>query len=421
VNDSVEAEATSKRFKQKIHLIIVSFYHEIEGCHTKGNAEPGMNRKEIFDCLFSHILDNNQLQISRSDIDKVVTLDFVGFDGPNDGWYSGTGHESRVDAEARAAKYCLWLTEYLDGLMYEHNEEETEIDEDLFDVGFLLPGEDLEDEHDRFIQRLRRRRTVLAIGHGDFMSVVLKRLVGGYVGCGQGGRLVEQSGLPHRTAFAHYNTGITELEYFGHSRFIVMAANVTPHIPPERHRELRSGGTLRDGWAFTVPPLPEIRVVIEALADTDDTGNKNSIDGLHDHVQEQIAALRSLYLTSSLLSEEMGSTSDDNDIENRNSFRFTVKRGFQVLAVATYSEWNKFLTDVAIRPTAMVADTLVQAIKEHAVSHSKLKGNLLVRPLTVEDKRLFERMGFTHQDVGQNNSQSSRLDGNQQSVMTLLL
>ena len=119
-------------------------------------------------------------------------------------------------------------------------------------MGFLFPGEDLEDEHDRFRPRLRRRRTVLAIGHGDFMSVVLKRLVGGYVGCGRGGRLVEQSGLPHRTAFAHYNTGITELEYFGHSRFIVMTTNVTPHIPPERYRELRSGGTLRDGWAFTV-------------------------------------------------------------------------------------------------------------------------------------------------------------------------
>lgn len=162
-------------------------------------------------------------------------------------------------------------------------------------------------------------------------------------------------------------------------------------------------------------------MVIEALADMDDTGNKNSIDGLHDHVQEQIAALRSLYLSSSLLSEEMASTSDDDDIEKRNSFRFTVKRGFQVLAVATYSEWNAFLTDVAIRPTAMVADTLVLAIKEHAISHKKLKGNLSVRPLTVEDKRLFETIGFTHQDVGQTNSQPSGLDGNQRSVMTLLL
>lgn len=84
------------------------------------------------------------------------------------------------------------------------------------------------------------------------MSFILKRLVGGYVSDGRGGRVVEQLGLPHRTAFAHYNTGVTELEYFGHSRFIVMTTNITPLIPPQKYRALRSGGTLRDGWAFTV-------------------------------------------------------------------------------------------------------------------------------------------------------------------------
>eukprot|EP00536_Pseudo-nitzschia_multiseries_P002893 jgi/Psemu1/184628/e_gw1.41.163.1 len=234
---------------QKVNLLIVSFYHEIEGCHNKGEAEPGMNPEEIRECLFRHILDDKQLQINQSHIDEIVTINFVGFESPSHGWYGGNGHESRIDAEARAAKYCLWLTDYLDSLINICNNDSSG---DLFDVGFLLPGEELEDQHDKFVKRQRRRRTVLAVGHGDFMSVVLKRLVGGYVGCGLGGRMVEQSGKPHRTAFAHYNTGITELEYFGHSRFIVMTTNVTPHIPPERYQELRSGGTLRDGWGFIV-------------------------------------------------------------------------------------------------------------------------------------------------------------------------
>jgi hypothetical protein len=197
------------------------------------------------------MLENDRLQIDQSDIEKIVKVDFVGFDRPGEGWYAnGKGHESRVDAEARAAKYCLWLSDYLDSLMYD---ESNGANEDLFDVCFLLPGEKEEDEQDKFSKRMRRRRTVLAIGHGDFMAVVLKRLVGAYVGCGKGGRLVEQPGrFSHRTTFVHYNTGITELEYFGHSRFIVMGTNTTPHIPPERYRELRSGGTLRDGWAFAV-------------------------------------------------------------------------------------------------------------------------------------------------------------------------
>jgi len=385
-------------FQQKVHLTIVSFYHEIEGCHTNGRAEPGMNPNEIQDCLFRHILENDRLQIDRSDIEEIVTIDFVGFDRPDDGWNeNGTGHESLIDAEARAAKYCLWLSDYLDGLMYNYNSSncnEDATNDDLFDVGFLLPGEDLEDENDKFSKRMRRRRTVLSIGHGNFMSVVLKRLVGSYVGCGQGGRLVEQSGLPHRTAFAHYNTGITELEYFGHSRFIVMAANITPHISPERYRELRSGGTLRDGWAFIVPPVFDITVEMNVV------NYKGAIDNdlgwLHDHIQEQTKALEALYLSSSSssLTEEKMHASDMQNIKDGKLLRFVVKRGFQVLAVATYSEDNGVLTDVAIRPSGLVDDALLDAIKKHALSLNKPKIILAVHPRTVEDKKLFQRMGF---------------------------
>mmetsp|Transcript_30001 Transcript_30001/g.64262 ORF Transcript_30001/g.64262 Transcript_30001/m.64262 type:complete len:541 (-) Transcript_30001:2834-4456(-) len=411
----------SKKFQQKIHMTIVSFYHEIEGCHTKGKAEPGMNRKEIYDCLFQHLLDDEQLQIKGSDIDEIVTLDFVGFDqAKEDGWYVGyTGHELRIDAEARAAKYCLWLSDYLDGLMYsdEYNLDDgnNTANNDLFDVGCLLPGEDLENQHDNFSQRMRRRRTVLAVGHGDFMSVVLKRLVGGYVGCGKGGRLVEQSGLPHRTAFAHYNTGITELEYFGHSRFIVMTTNVTPHIPQERHRELRSGGTLRDGWAFTVTPVPDVTVGTEVVSNNGD--DSNDCDRLHDHDREQKAALGALYLSSSSLDEEIlrsGEKSTDS-ANDENSLRFVVKRGFQVLAVATYSGCNGLLTDVAIRPTGCVEYTLFDAIKSHARLQKQSEVALRVRPRALKNKKLFATMGFVEPEHAQNSDEAGL------TIMTLAL
>lgn len=51
------------------------------------------------------------------------------------------------------------------------------------------------------------------VGHGDFMSLVLKRIVAGF------GHSVEKEKVPHRSAFVHNNTGITELEYFGERDF----------------------------------------------------------------------------------------------------------------------------------------------------------------------------------------------------------
>lgn len=168
-----------------------------------------MNQNEIQYYLFRHILENDRLQIDQSHIDEIMTTDFVGFDRPDEGgWYAnGKGHETRIDGEASAPKYCLCLSDTLDSLMYNvksiNNNEDTTTNDNLFDVGLMLPGEELEDEYNKFSKRMRRRRTMLAIGHGDFMSIVLKRLVGGYVGCGRGGRLVEQLGRQHRTVFIY--------------------------------------------------------------------------------------------------------------------------------------------------------------------------------------------------------------------------
>jgi hypothetical protein len=101
------------------------------------------------------------------------------------GWYLlGKTSESRAESEARAAKFFLWLCEHLD-------EQLKTPQEDVFDAGVAVPGEENECEHDKTSPRQRRRRTALLIGHGDFMSLVLKRIVAGF------GHWVENQGTPH--------------------------------------------------------------------------------------------------------------------------------------------------------------------------------------------------------------------------------
>jgi len=388
-----------------VHIIVVAFYHETEGCHLRGIPEAGMHPGEIRELLKDCVTD------------PAKNIEFVGFPGPEAGWYfHGKGPENRADAEQRAAKYCLWLSEYLD-------EQLSQKDKDLFDAGILMEGEDKEDEHDRHEKRIRRRRTALAIGHGDFMSSVLKRIVSGF------GHMVETEGIPHRSAFAHFNTGITELEYFGHGRFLVMATNTTPHIPPARFSELRGGGTLRDGWSFLVPPVlePEVEVVF-------------SDDELQDHVREQTAALKALYLSSSLTGPSQATSTSssvfqvEEEVEPKNEMHFIVKRGLQVVGVASYSEETGQLKDVAIRPTAAgsvgsdgnagtdgehanseesIAGILIKAVKKHARKMGRSE-SLIVHPRSAGNKLLFEQMGFTEIEGEQStvDGQRSQSDDN---------
>jgi hypothetical protein len=81
--------------------------------------------------------------------------------------------------------FYLWLNEYLDSQLAVR-------DYDLFDAGVSIEGEEHEDENDKLAKRFRRRRTVLLVGHGDFMSLVLKRVIAGY------GHYVEREGITHR-------------------------------------------------------------------------------------------------------------------------------------------------------------------------------------------------------------------------------
>ena len=170
-----EEEPAGNFFYPKVHIIVCAFYHESEGCHIKDKAEEGMNPKEIREFL------KNCVQNIERDIE------FVGFPDPDRGWYVlGTGPESRASSEARAAKFYLWFNEYLDGQLLAVK------DHDLFDAGVSIEGEEDEDENDKHSKRIRRRRTALLIGHADFMSLVMKRLITGY------GHYVEQEGISHR-------------------------------------------------------------------------------------------------------------------------------------------------------------------------------------------------------------------------------
>lgn len=161
------------------HVIINGFYFESEGCHTRERVEPGMNAAQI-----------NAL-LSPANTHPT----FVGFQsGIERGWYAhGTGPETRAESEDRAAKFYLWLVEFLDEQLYTAEEENAH---DVFDAGVTLPEEENEIDHDRLGVRTRRRRTTICVGHGDFMSLVLKRIVAGF------GHAVEEEGVSFSNHFS---------------------------------------------------------------------------------------------------------------------------------------------------------------------------------------------------------------------------
>eukprot|EP00529_Nitzschia_sp_RCC80_P025439 CAMPEP_0113482818 /NCGR_PEP_ID=MMETSP0014_2-20120614/23116_1 /TAXON_ID=2857 /ORGANISM="Nitzschia sp." /LENGTH=528 /DNA_ID=CAMNT_0000376349 /DNA_START=154 /DNA_END=1740 /DNA_ORIENTATION=- /assembly_acc=CAM_ASM_000159 len=373
-----------------VQIVVCAYYFETEGCHTKGKPEEGMTPNEIKELLKDCVSSDHSDE-----------LQFVGFptEDVDRGWYAdGTGPETRAEAEVRAAKYCMWLSEYFDQQLLRHDDEQPDPDNhDVYDASIPMEGDDGEDEHDKHAARTRRRRTYLAIGHGDFMSTVLKRFSSGF------GHYVENDGIPHRCAFAHFNTGITELEYFGHGRYLIMSTNQTPHIQTSQYNELRSGGTLKDGWSFLMPTDDAILSDAEVTIVFDDTE-------LEDHIREQSVALKALYLSSSVADSLKPSRSDNDlqvdeeeqqDSDEQKTSHFVVRRGLQVLGVATYSEKTGKLSDVAVRPTAnkddKVAETLMRAVRIHARKCGR-SSSLIVHPRSTDAQQLFEKMGFEEVD-----------------------
>jgi len=222
--------------------------------------------------------------------------------------------------------------EYLDQQLSEVEEQEVH---DIFDAGVTLPGEENEQSHDHFEPRTRTRRTAIFIGHGDFMSLVLKRIVAGF------GHAIEKESVPHRSAFVHVNTGITDLEYFGHGRFLVMSQNHMPHLAGPDSCYI-TGGSLKDGWSYVMPR--------DGCLDSEVTVAFS--DEVLPHVQEQTEALRSLYLSKKGPAESGDGEANDNEEKTGNELTIVVKRGLQVVGCASLNEKTGRLSDVVVRPSA---------------------------------------------------------------------
>ena len=197
------------------------------------------------------------------------------------------------------------------------------------------------------------------------------------------------------SAFVHFNTGISEFEYFGRGRFLVMGTNHTPHLAPSEHSEYRSGGSLKDGWSYLMPTDEFVLGAEVSVAFSDE---------LEDHILEQTQALQALYLHS-----HSSSDGDDSEFKSSENLQveeeqvvdkgkvFVVKRGLQVVGVATYSEDTGLLTDVAVRPSAKgdeIGEALMNAVKSHARKLGR-SGSLIVQPRSQDSKALFESMGFS--------------------------
>jgi len=173
---------------ENFQLVVNAFYHESEGCHLK--EVPGTIRyflslllcislcayfslSEPIDFVIEPGMNQHQIRELVSSVTSNVI--FEGFsENPEDGWYvHGEGPETREQSEKRAAAFYLWLCEYLDSQLAED-------EHDLFDAGVTHPSDADEFEHDKLSPRQRRRRTAVLVGHGDFMGLVLKRIVSGF-------------------------------------------------------------------------------------------------------------------------------------------------------------------------------------------------------------------------------------------------
>ena len=133
----------------------------------------------------------NQIEIADLLPKSCGPIEFEGFsNNPHEGWYANKeGSEKRHESESRAAKFYLWLCEYLDREFFSHgydkNEGNHESDQnkspiDVYDAGTIEKGEEDENVYEKLSPKQRKRRTVLLFGHGDFMSLVLKRIIAGF-------------------------------------------------------------------------------------------------------------------------------------------------------------------------------------------------------------------------------------------------
>jgi broad specificity phosphatase PhoE/GNAT superfamily N-acetyltransferase len=297
-----DALASQSSPESKSKVVIHGFYFESEGCHLRGKPEEGMNPIEISELLNGSKGQTTAHAHANDNTVQKHKPQFEGFDGEGEGdcdlskgWYAdGTGPETREQSEERSAKFYLWLCDFLDAQIASK-------DDDVFDAG--APHPDDYDNHNGTLPiRIRQRRTCVLVGHGDFMGLLLKRIVAGF------GHAVETVGVNHRSAFVHFNTGMTEVEYFGNGRFLVMGSNLTPHLDHLSHSNtsalnLKTGGSLKDGWSFIIPADEKTNLRNRDNKNKQQQEQEHEVtihfsDELEDHVREQTDAMKHLYLSS---------------------------------------------------------------------------------------------------------------------------
>jgi broad specificity phosphatase PhoE len=426
----------------KVKLVVNGFYHESEGCHVKNVPQSGMNQFDIQN-IVNHPNNEHQQQGDNYGHEP----EFIGFSkDPNLGWYNhGLGPETRSESEIRAAAFYTWLCEYLDEQLYQSKQNPTN-HPDVYDAGVRLPDESHEVDHDKIEIKNRKRRTALLIGHGDFMSLCLKRITSGF------GHYVENFGVPHRTAFTHFNTGITELEYFGKGkyekeeyfvssfininnniwtkninvcafiifagRFLIMHTNDTPHLHKVKDSHLFTGGSLKDGWAYLMPQDKILLYQEVASAFNDE---------LDEYVKEQTMALRNLYLErrggsflmryddddkdkdddKGVIKDDEKSEVDDRDKEasKDDEMTFFIQRGLQVVACVTYNNESNMMKDMVVRPSAKKNGNLQQELVDAVVNHVKKEGKAEVVIESGNDENcmpvFYSDLGFNVDDTGE--------------------
>ena len=415
VNDKCHEERNKQQHRDIIQNIIVNaFYFESEGCHLNEIPQAGMAPSAIQQVLLSPT--PNDIQHPHHVHHANVPMEFVGFHPDLDqGWYNyGTGPETRQESEQRAAKFYCWFCEYLNEQLYP-NSSGSNNNNSKDDQNSDSPST-TDRNKDTNVPPPPSRQIQILVGHGDFMSLVLKRIISGF------GHAVETIGIPHRSALVHWNTGITELEYFGHGRFLIMSTNTTPHFQPHDH-SLLSGGTLQDGWSYLMPSVTNTKTEVSVVFSDED---------LDDHVLEQREALKALYLSSKESETLLSSLNQNNtdliveqppngktnvvgseslDSDKSHCKHFVVKRGLQVVGVASYSDKTGHVFDVAVRPSGgtEVTQVLFQAVKAHTKQMGR-SGSLTVFPRTEESKRLFEAVGFTEVNCQRDNDDMDRND-----------
>lgn len=172
-----------------------------------------------------------------------------------------------------------------------------------------------------------------------------------------------------------------------------MTTNHTPHFHSSQYRDLRSGGSLKDGWSYLVPADEFVLNAEVSVAFADE---------LEDHVKEQANALRALYLSSSSNQDKpktnvsTGLEIEEEEVEKKDQVQFIMKRGLQVVGVATYSDRTGHLFDVAIRPSAAedcIGETLMDAVKKHARKLGRSE-SLIVHPRSPDSMPFFRSLGF---------------------------